>query len=455
MRSRFVFALATCSLVVLLVACGNKGGTPAPAAAPTKAPAAAPTKAPAASQPTQAVAAPTAAPTIAAQSPSANSDGSLAAGFNLAVPAPDADHADALGLAPSIALNATEDPMVAYLAKNLNGDGYTLYFAQWDRSSKSWTKPVSIDTVNDTFHFSPQLKLARDASNNLLGVAYQQSDGIDRLALSTDNGATWKTEEVTPTNGGHSNNPSLAMANGNIYVAFTVDSPLTVFSRAGTSGAFTESAAPALPGTTDARDVAPGLAVDSAGRPGVAYFLAPNDGSTITVAFWRPGEAKAYLVTDSNNTQNDGPNISLAFDGTKPRIAVNLLRSTDDFNNGSMYVITSDDGQTWAAPIHIQKDGGASMDGILSIAANPQSGVAIIAPTTGGSGGDKCGQPKLIQSVDLKTWVTCSPDADQSLQLGAEYGSAIFDSHGALYLAFMNSSAFAKVAPGLYVWRAK
>ncbi len=447
MKLRLSYIIVVGVLAVLLAACGGK-------AASTVAPNVAPTKGPAV-QPTSASTAPTAAPTIGAQAPKANSDGSVAAGFNLAVPAPDQDHADAVGLAPSIGLNATDDPMVAYLAQSLTGEGYTLDFVQWDRSSKSWTKPVAIDVVSDTFHFSPQLKLARDASTNTLGVAYQQADGVDRLALSTDNGASWKVETITPASGGHLYNPSLAMANGKIYVAATVDDAFTVFSRSGTSGAFTEKKAPSLPNTGAARNVAPGLAVDSAGRPGAAYFLAPTDGYTVTVAFWRPDEDQAYVVTDSANTQNDDPNISLAFDGTQPRVAINLLRNQDDYNTGPMYMITSADGKTWNAPIHLQKDGGASMDSILSLAVSPQAGAAIVAPTTGGSGGDKCGEPKLIQSSDLKTWTTCSPDANRSLNLGAEYGNAVFDSHGALYLTFLNSSTYAQVPPGLYVWRSK
>ncbi len=452
MKSRLYYAMAVCSLVVLIAACGSKGAsTPASNAGPTKAPAAAPTKV-SVVQPTTASATPAA--TIQGQAPKANSDGSLAAGFNLAVAAPDQDHADSVGLAPSIALNATEDPMVAYLAKNLSGDGYTLNFVQWDRSGKSWTKPVMIDVISDTFHFSPQLELARDASNNLLGVAYQQADGIDRLALSTDNGTSWKVENITPSNGGHSNNPALAMSNGTVYVATTVDDALTLFSRSGTSGAFTEKVAPGLPNTGAARNIAPGLALDNTGRPAVAYMLAPTDGYTVTVAFWRPDEDQAYLVTDSVGNQNDDPNISLAFDGTRPRVAINLLRSQTDYDQGSMYVITSDDGKTWNAPIHMPKDGGANMDSILSLAVSPQAGAAIIAPTTGGSGGDTCGEPKLIRSADLKTWATCSPDADRSLDLGADYGSAVFDNHGALYLAFMNSSTYAKLPPGLYIWRA-
>ena len=454
MKSRLFYTVAVCSLAVIITACGSKGAsTPAPNAAATKPPAGAATKASAA-QPTTASTAATAAPTIQAQAPKANSDGSIAAGFNMAVAAPDQDHADAVGLAPSIALNAAEDPMVAYLAKNLTGEGYTLNFVQWDRSGKSWTKPVAIDVVSDTFHFSPQLKLARDASNNALGVAYQQADGVDRLALSTDNGASWKVETITPTSGGHANNPSLAMSNGTIYVAATIDDVLTVFSRNGTSGAFTEKVAPSLPDTSAARNVAPGMAVDSAGRPAVAYFLAPTEGYTVTVAFWRPDEAQAYVATDSVGVQNDDPNISLAFDGTQPRVAINLTRSQDDYNTGSMYVVTSADGKTWNAPIHIQKDGGASMDSILSLAVSPQAGAAIITPSTGGSGGDTCGAPKLIRSSDLNTWVTCSPDTDRSQNLGAEYGSAAFDSHGVLYTAFMNSSIYAKLPPGLYVWRA-
>lgn len=391
-------------------------------------------------------------------SPTGAAPGALSGGFSLAVPTTgEGGSLREVGLHPSLALNGDEDPMVAYLAKEPGAGAINLCFVAWDRKAGRWTTPVTIDTVSEVFADSPQLQLARDASNNTLGVAYHKSSDDVELALSTDNGATWKKEKVSVAGveaSAVASNPALALAQGKEYVSFFTGDALYLLTRSGASGAFTPRSAPTLPGTGKPREVAPALSVDSSGRPALAYFLEPQEGYTMVVAFWRPDEATPYKVTDSNNEGSDAPYISLAFAGDKPRVAVNMMRNEDNFNTGPTYFIASDDGRTWDAPVHVMKDGGNAMDGFISVAAHTQAGAAIAAPVTGGNQGDtRCGKPKLARSTDSRMWTTCSPDASNNMNLDARYSSLVFDRQGKLYLAFENTQESPSLGRGLIVWR--
>ncbi|MDQ3820001.1 MAG: hypothetical protein M3362_20320 [Acidobacteriota bacterium] len=398
--------------------------------------------------------------TTATQTPApSGSPGPAATGFSLAAPTTgEGNSLREAGLHPSLALNGDEDPMVAYLTKEQGGP-INLCFVAWDRKSGRWTAPVTIDTVSELFESSPQLQLARDASNNMLGIAYHKAPNDVELATSSDSGATWQKEKVSAQGveaTDVTSNPALGMAQGKEYVSFSAGDKLYFLTRAGTSGPFNSRTAPTLPGTSRPRDAAPALALDGSGRPALAYFLDPQQDYTMVVAFWRPDDTAAYKVTDSNNQGTDSPYISLAFASDKPRVAVNMMRNEDNFNTGPTYFIaSSDDAKTWGAPVHIAQDGGNAMYGFLSVAAQAQAGAAIAAPVTGGNEeGTRCGQPKLARSSELTAWTTCSPDANRSMNFSARYSSLIFDGKGKLYLAFENApDSTSSIGRGLVVWR--
>jgi hypothetical protein len=416
------------------------------AVAPTVAPTNVPTQAPKSSPP------PAATPT------SAPKNSGVPTGFSLVVPAI-ADHSGDWGLHPSIVLTKTDDPMIAYLVRDPNATGNAedieLDFVKWDRENGRWTKPITIDKVALFNGSSSMLQLAFDASANTLGIAYRKSDTEIWLALSTDAGATWKKELVSPTKDVSVFNPSLAMASGKTHIAYVTDeggTTLHYLTRTGT-GKFTDAKAPKFaapvggPITTQ-----PQVAVNSQSRPAIAFLLSPATGYNTTVGFWRPGDAQAVKVTDSKDVQNDNAYISLAFAGDKPRIAINLSRG--EKSGGPMYLISSEDGKTWAAPIQVPQEGNESMDGLFSLGISAQGAGAIIAPITGGNrDASVCGQPKLARSADLKTWETCSPDTTGKLGLSVPFASLVFDSKGKLFVVMQQTSEFSEVKPGLVVWR--
>lgn len=395
--------------------------------------------------------------TPAASPTSAPKNSGVATGFNVALPAP-ADHSQDVGLFPSIVLTKTDDPMIAYLVRDPNATGnrddIDLDFIKWDRENGRWTKPIVIDQLLNIDHFSPMLQLAFDTSTNTLGIVYRKIDVEVWLALSTDGGATWKKDLVSPSQGVSLFNPSLAMAGGKTHIAYVTDEGRTVLhylTRAGTAK-FTDAKVPKLASTGDPRKTQPQVAVDSQGRPAIAFLAYPASGYNTTVAFWRPGDAQAVKVADSKDVQNDDAYISLAFAGDKPRIVVNLNRG--EKSGGSMYLMASEDGKTWAAPIQVPQEGNQSMDGLLALAINAQGAGAIVAPATGGNlDASVCGEPKLARSADLKTWKTCSPDTTGKLGISAPTASLVFDSKGKLFIAMQQTSEFSQVKPGLVVWR--
>lgn len=68
-------------------------------------------------------------------------------------------------------------------------------------------------------------------------------------------------------------------------------------------------------------------------------------------------------MTDSMNSQNDFPQLALAFDGTKLRIAGHLARMASGANTN--WVFSSNDGMTWATsaiPPDAEDDGARSFD---------------------------------------------------------------------------------------------
>jgi len=93
------------------------------------------------------------------------------------------------------------------------------------------------------------------------------------------------------------------------------------------------------------RELSISVAIDSMGRPAVAYLEAPETGYNTVLNYWRSDMADSVKVTDTNNAQNDFATVSLAFVGTKPRVAA--LLSTDLSTYGMTYVSSPDDGTTW------------------------------------------------------------------------------------------------------------
>jgi len=382
------------------------------------------------------------------------------AGFNVAAPAPQDRHND-YGLQVSLALDSNDDPIIAYVFddpdKDSNREDSQLFFLSWDRAHYQWKQPVLADTTGeiDNNTGQTQVSLARDASNNLLGIAYQKEPGI-WLALSSDGGATWSTEPVFRGDNLEAGVPSLGMAGGKIHVAYFHHAEgIRYVTRAGASGKFESSLAPVLANTRASRNQPPSLALDAESKPGLAYWLQSEQGYNVTLAFWRPGADKAFKVIDSSGFQNDNPAASLNFHGSQPRVGVRLIRVKDGFDD-DLWAAASPDGQAWSEPAQVPRDGGFGWDNPISLAVDSKGRGALAVPSLHGVPAPKppdCGLPKLVRSSDFAQWSSCSPDTKKTLSITAWHPSIVFAENDKLYLAFRNNNTDSKIGVGVVLWR--
>lgn len=412
--------------------------------------------------------------------PAAASDDGPPEGYSVVAPA--ASGGDrSVGTHVSLALDGEGSPMVAYVVEDLANPGNnTLQFAAWDHAAGRWKPAVAVANVGkiDSNPAMRQVSLARDASTGALGIAYQAAVSVNEpenwvvmLAQSTDGGATWRSEGASrPDRQAQSNtgNPALALANGEIHLAYyqdwqrCVDDACTnaavwYRTRKGASGAFTDAMVPLLPGTSGNAYGPTALALDATGRPGVAYFLVPEAGSPqqgLSLVFWRPGEASASKVADSNNVQSDIPSLSLAFGGSRPHIAYHLATNPEDPTE-ELWISSANDGRAWGAPIRIPRDGSDITNVDQAVALTSQGQAAVAANLGAGSGDGQCGGPKLARSTDLVNWTTCSPDAEVGLSVGfaGRYVSLQARPNGRLYLAFQNINESPLLPAGVVLWR--
>ncbi len=324
-----------------------------------------------------------------------------------------------------------------------------------------WTKPVQVAQVGDNRSATEsfQISLARDASTGALARAYV-SDGLKSLGLahSTDGGATWTSEPVKLQGDDHTLvGPVVALANGATFLAIADPGNGEFYlTRTGDSGPFTATALPILPGATETRWSQVALALDSAGKAALAYWQNPSDGYNLQLAYWRPGDAAPVKVADTHNTQNDNPFVSLTFAGDRPLVAFQAILGYDAQNaaTGTIWSVTSKDRVTWEPVALVTDDGGQIGDGPLPLTATTK--VAALAETISGGNldGTKCGTPKVAHTIDFKSWVTCSPDATQSLNLDSFYVDAAFGHDRKLSLVIQNRAS-GQLPAGVLFWREK
>jgi hypothetical protein len=208
------------------------------------------------------------------------------------------------------------------------------------------------------------------------------------------------------------------------------------------------------------------LAVDSAGLPAVAFFGPPQSGNTAELLFWRKGMASgAVKIVTTNDVANAPLDITLRFEGAKPRVAGHFSVASvaagdagaDAGAAGSSDLIfaASDDGSQWPAPIHVPRNGDAVTGITSALALDGKGAAAIVANTTveaadaGGSG-----NPYVALSSDEKTWTPGGADKTNAnhyiaASLSAAYGST----GGKLTLGFHNRQNKGGGAPGIVFWR--
>lgn len=369
---------------------------------------------------------------------------------------------------PQMILDANGDPaMTYYVIKGDRGADSELYFVAWDRAAYHWRAPVMVTKAGPVDITRPALpfSLAHDAETNMFGIALpaDRREGTSRsvaLALSSDGGVTWDVKRAASGTDARFGSTSLAMGGGQVYLAWEQDATVQYAAgkEADDPGTWVKMTVPTLAAKRP-RTWYPSLALDAAGKPGLAYLAASADDYNAIIGFWRPGGAPVK-VADSNNIQNDSPKVRLDFHGTQPRVIAEITRTKANPRTGLTdniwFVAATDEGATWANPIAMPWDGAMRM-GRPEIAAGPHDQVAVMMDAVGGSGGDQCGNPKLARSNDLVQWKTCSPLGARKPKLKhADSGQIRYGGNGKLYAVMANRTADTGDAPapvGLILWR--
>lgn len=389
------------------------------------------------------------------------------------------------GLHVSLVLDAHDQPMVAFLKVDASPANNAVHFTRYDGTA--WKAPVVVAASVGRVDSNPtkqQVWLARDASTGRLGVAFQKSEAFCvgannettvHVSFSTDDGATWSASERVseakytrndPVNGVevcNTSSPRIAMANGTVHVAWGADAGEQdgigffrgyYYASSTAAGSWTRTLLPHVgDDARKGRDML-SLALDSTGAPAVAYLMlsmgAPVPNNT-AIVYVRPGSAPVR-VTDSANIQNDAPQLTLAFDGTKPRVGALLSRSAAD--SQATWVFRSDDGAAFSEA-RVPDDAGDKGGAWLDLAFQGGKGVLVSEFGSSGTRG-QCGGPKLSRSTDAVAWTTCGAD-DKTHQFLGRYVSAELASNGKLVLAFHTPNADtaspSRFARGIVLWR--
>jgi uncharacterized protein (TIGR03437 family) len=341
------------------------------------------------------------------------------AGFQVAAPTPAQVDPSSYGYDLSMVLDGNGDPAFAFVFDDPNQDtdhsDTQLLFRSWNRAKYGWNPVVTVATVGDIATTSYQtVSLARDRSNNTFAIAAENDSGdAVSLYVSTDGGATWKSKQKYRTEDTGSHTPSLALSAGKLYLAYELDVTGIQYITGTISddpSAWTMMTSPHLNGTDfPGAESSPSLALDSAGKPAIAYWVPDNTQSdNILLLFWRPGSNPVH-VTDTQENAGDTA-AKLRFFNLNPRIAFFAFRNDSTENGDGVHFVRSDDGgATWQQPVLIPADTGSSGDYPIDFALNSQGAGAIAFEQNGSDGSYTCGFPKLSLSSDLNTWTTCSP----------------------------------------------
>jgi hypothetical protein len=388
------------------------------------------------------------------------------AGFSLAAAVPPGGREGNYGRHVALTLDVNDDAAVAFVHLDPDRDAHedysTLYFAAWDRARYAWKKPVLVDTVGKIVSGTDQVQVsaARDATTNTLGIAYQKNSNEVWLAISTDGGATWSKQAVHRTaRENYSGLPSLAMRDGRTHLVwFEHPSGFRYATREGNTGEFAAALAP-LPAGAELRHLAkPSLALDAAGRPGVAYWVELPETQRIVAAYWRPGEAQPAIVTEASKASaGDKIFVELAYEGAQPRVALLLGRSAEETTKHDiLWYVASEDGSRWGEPAAVPRDGDARWDTPLAVAVDSKGRAGILAASQGIAPAKTraaCGVPKLAQVARTGEWRTCSPDARNAQNFTAWGAALAAAGNDKFYAAFQNTNAAARTGAGVVVWK--
>ena len=413
-------------------------------------------------------------------------DKHLPSGFTNVIAPPAADpNPDTYGVDVAFALDEHDDPMFAYYS----GFSTTvLEFTRWDPCAGAFTPVIDVDSavgsgaVADVSHGGRDIGIAYDLTTHEIGIVYLRvllnSNGTPlniaaMLASKKATDAKFTIQQVSTgedtTGGGLVSYPAIAMGGGMIYLAYAEGSyrcyrnPATMSSCDGewlltSSSTPPDGGAPGDGGTPEhyfdpvivpyqgapaqplGLNFANAVAIDSSGRVGVAFYQ--NDfmnSSNLQMMYWRSDTASAVVVTDSagNGQGNYGPDLTLLFEGTKPRIGGEFVAAAA-LGSYNLTFEASDDGVTWAAPVHLPLDNGSTPGSLSSLAMDGAGNGAIVAPS--GNSAASCLPQVASTTNDGTSWTLCTPNVGHKFN-SAAYTNALYGAariKGKLILSFVN-----------------
>lgn len=371
---------------------------------------------------------------------------------------PSADHPEQFGAGAQLVLDAQNQPMIAYLqhdaAKPDEARAQQLLFVTWDAQKKAFRAPVKVsDRLAPQDDANRPLALARDPQSGALVLAFSSSQGEEdhlQLATSRDAGATWTLATLTQPRDSHqATQPTLAVANGQVHVAWVSGRVAYAHGAVGSSAAtWPVEELPLREGSDGVHDRAsPSLALDSKGQPAVLY--GDTEGSDLVYFFQRPGSPP--VVALHTHQQNDAFDGRLTFQGDSPVAFVWAgVPLGKDWADAALWTVRSDDGgKTWAAPIHIAGKDHEKVDRPLAVAVSPGGKVAVVSPV-GVPDDSRCQDPLVARSGDWKSWQVCSVTPGKP-QYDAAWPSAAFAGEK-LDVVFVAHQASGEVKPGLLFW---
>ena len=194
-------------------------------------------------------------------------------------------------------------------------------------------------------------------------------------ASSSDSGVTWKNQTVMSSSQSSIVNPSLGMSGGQAYLGYYLDYTGIVYATGGDTSdpaTWKTTKVPLPAGYTDYYPVV-SVAVDSVGNPGLAFVGA--NASTNSELFWRPGMTVPVIAAENNDKENQGPDVKLAFAGTRPRLAFAGARDNNyfaDYDHTIWSMKSNDTGTTWAPAVNVVSDGNSFLQGPLGSTQDPR-----------------------------------------------------------------------------------
>lgn len=376
------------------------------------------------------------------------------AGVSNAAAVPKGGDPPSYGAATAVALDENGDPAVAYEWIDPNADGEKsdteIRFARWDRAAYKWAASVRVATTGplEDQGVNP-IALGCDRATGTLAMLAAVGETL-LYATSNDHGATWKTSSMPSANEApHS--LSMLIESGQVYGAINAESGATYLTGPISNAASWKSQTiPAGSGWKLQNKTNVGLAVDSAGKVGLAYGEDQLDGDVHRYVFWRPDASAPTAIVDNANA--DSPDIALTYGAGKFASIFTALLDNNDTDH-TVWYSQSADGSSWSKPVKLPIDGPRSTNPPLSIAISSKGALTAAFGANSGSGQANCNAPSVARSADGASWTACG----LGKAAGADFSPQPANLHvieapnDKAYIVWQEP-AESKYGPGVLVW---